>query len=116
MSYRQKLYHLYELDASHTVNASVQFKLDGGVAPKQYARDNASTRSFFIDARGPEGYEAFVDVKIYSSVSQPLIVSLGKRFYDTGNVGHLSITDRMGLPVSTADTPVGVTDPTPPSH
>lgn len=112
-------YYLYQLDATLTLDASVQFKLDGrswlGEAGatihhgnKKDPRDDTSTRSFFIDARGPEGYEAFVDIKIRSSIPKPMIISLGKKFYDTENIGHLAITDRMGFPVSTADTPVRI--------
>ena len=119
--YFHEQYYLYELDATLILDASVQFKLDSrswlrmaeldekADTPthcNKHPRDDTSTHSFFIDARGPEDYEAFVDIKIHSSIAKPLIISLGKKFHDAENVGHLSITDRNGLPVSSTDTPV----------
>jgi len=118
--YSDEQYYLYQLDATLTLDASLQFKLDGSTwldenvntpVPQdlpQDPRNDTSTRSFVIDASGLEGYEAFVDIKIHSSVPKPLIISLGKRFHDTENMGHLSVRDRNGLQVSTADTPVRI--------
>jgi hypothetical protein len=117
--YSDEQYYLYQLDATLTLDASIQFKLDGSSwldensnisIPQELPdpRNDTSTRSFVVDAGGLEGYEAFVDIKIHSSVPKPLIISLGKRFHDTENMGHLSIRDRNGLQVSTADTPVRI--------
>jgi hypothetical protein len=119
--YFDKLYYLYQLDATRTFNASIQLKLEGesppGTAEHQTTQsaddqdipiNNTFTQSFIIDAHGPEGYEAFVDIKIYSSAQNPLIVSLGKKLYDTKNMCGLSITDRKSSPVSTAHTPVRI--------
>jgi hypothetical protein len=87
--------HLYELDASYKINASVEFEI---------TRDQP-TYSFNISARRSKGSVAFLDISIRSYKWSPedpdpmITVTIGRTLQHVTR-DHLSITNQHGSPVS----------------